>query len=49
MLAARFVFAGMITLIIIFATISVSWAAEQAKKPAAELVKDLLGLGRSKE
>ena len=39
----------MITLVVIFATISVSRAAERAKKLEAEQAKGLLGLGRSKE
>jgi len=48
-LAAKFVYAVMITLIVIFATIAVSRAAERAKKLEEERNKGLLGLGRSKE
>lgn len=48
-LAAKFFYAIIMTLIVIFATISVSRAAERAKKLEAEQVKGLLGLGRSKE
>ena len=48
-LAAKFFYAFIITLIVIFATISVGRAAERAKKLEAERDKGLLGLGRSKE
>jgi hypothetical protein len=48
-LAAKVFYAFIITLIVIFATLSVSRAAERAKKLEAEQAKGLLGLGRSKE
>ena len=48
-LAAKFFYALIVTLIVIFATLSVSRAAERAKKLEAEQAKGLLGLGRSKE
>ena len=48
-LAAKFFYAFLVTLVVIFATISVSRAAERAKKLEAEQGKGLLGLGRSKE
>ncbi len=49
-MAAKFFYAFIVTLIVIFATISVSRAAERAKKLEAEQTKGLLGgLGRSKE
>ena len=48
-LAAKFFYAFMVTLVVIFATISVSRAAERAKKLEAEQAKGLLSLGRSKE
>ena len=48
-LAAKFFYAFVITLIVIFATISVGRAAERAKKLEAERDRGLLGLGRSKE
>ena len=48
-LAAKFGYALIITLVVIFATITVSRAAERAKKLEAEQAKGLLGLGRSKE
>ncbi len=48
-LAAKFFYALIITLIVIFATMAVSRAAERAKKLEAERDKGLLGLGRSKE
>ena len=46
-LAAKFVYAALVTLIVIFATIAVSRAAERAKKLEEEQNKGLLGLGRS--
>jgi hypothetical protein len=48
-LAAKFFYAFIVTLIVIFATIAVSRAAERAKKLEEERNKGLLGLGRSKE
>ncbi len=49
-LAAKFFYAFLVTLVVIFATISVSRAAERAKTIEAEQAKSLLGgLGRSKE
>ena len=48
-LAAKFFYAFLVTLIVIFATISVSRAAERAKKLEEEKGAGLLGLGRSKE
>ncbi len=48
-LAAKFFYAFVVTLIVIFATISVSRAAERAKKREEEEGAGLLGLGRSKE
>ncbi len=48
-LAAKFFYAFIVTLIVIFATMSVARAAERAKKREAERDKGLLGLGRSKE
>ena len=49
-LAAKFFYAFLVTLVVIFATISVSRAAERAKKLEADQAKSLLGgLGRSKE
>ncbi len=48
-LAAKFGYALIITLVVIFATISISRAAERAKKLEAEQAKGLLGLGRSRE
>ena len=48
-LAAKFFYALIVTLVVIFATISVSRAAERTKKLEAERNKELLGLGRSKE
>ena len=48
-LAAKFGYALIITLVVIFATISVGRATERAKKLEAEQAKGLLGLGRSKE
>ncbi len=48
-LAAKFFYAFIVTLIVIFATISVGRAVERAKKLEAERDKGLLGLGRSKE
>ena len=46
-LAAKFFYAFLVTLVVIFATIAVSRAAERAKKLEAEQNKGLLGLGRS--
>ena len=48
-LAAKFFYALIVTLIVIFATLSVSRAAERAKKLEADRAKGLLGLGSSKE
>ena len=50
-MAAKFFYAFLVTLIVIFATLSVSRAAERAKKLEAERDKGLLGGlgGRSKE
>jgi hypothetical protein len=48
-LAAKFFYAVRVTLIVIFATMSVARATERAKKHEAEQSKGLLGLGRSKE
>ena len=48
-LAAKFFYAVLITLVVIFATISVGRAAERAKKLEAEQSRGVLGLGRSKE
>ena len=48
-LAAKFGYALIITLVVIFAAISVGRATERAKKLEAEQAKGLLGLGRSKE
>ncbi len=48
-LAAKFFYAFIVTLIVIFATISVGRATERAKKVEADRAKGLLGLGRSKE
>ena len=48
-LAAKFFYALIVTLIVIFATISVARAAERAKRLEAERDRGLLGLGRSKE
>jgi uncharacterized protein DUF5654 len=48
--AAKFFYAFIVTLIVIFATISVARATEMvAKKLEAEQAKGLLGLRRSKE
>jgi uncharacterized BrkB/YihY/UPF0761 family membrane protein len=46
-LAAKFFYAFLVTLVVIFATIAVSRAAERAKKLEEEQNKGLLGLGRS--
>jgi uncharacterized BrkB/YihY/UPF0761 family membrane protein len=46
-LAAKFFYAFLVTLVVIFATIAVSRAAERAKKIEEEQNKGLLGLGRS--
>jgi hypothetical protein len=49
-LAAKFFYAFIVTLIVIFATISVGRATEMvAKRLEADQGKGLLGLGRSKE
>jgi Mg2+/Co2+ transporter CorB len=48
-LAAKFFYAVLVTLIVIFATMAVARAAERAKRLEAERDKGLLGLGRSKE
>ena len=48
-LAAKFFYAILVTLIVIFATLAIGRAAERAKKLEAERDKGLLGLGRSKE
>ena len=48
-LAAKIFYAVLVTIIVIFATIAVSRAAERAKKLEEERNKGLLGLGRSKE
>jgi hypothetical protein len=48
-LAAKFFYAFIITLIVIFATISVGRAAERAKRLEAERGRGLLGLGHSNE
>ena len=46
-LAAKFFYAFLVTLVVIFAIIAVSRAAERAKKLEEERNKGLLGLGRS--
>jgi len=46
-LVAKFFYAVLVTLVVIFATIAVSRAAERAKKLEEERNKGLLGLGRS--
>ena len=48
-LAAKFFYAFIVTLIIIFATISVGRATERAKRLEADQGKGLLGLSRSKQ
>jgi hypothetical protein len=48
-LAAKFFYAFIITLIVIFATISVGRATERAKRLEAERDRGMLGLGHSKE
>jgi len=48
-LAAKFFYAILVTLVVIFATIAVGRAAERAKKLEAEQAKGLLGLGGSKD
>jgi glycerol uptake facilitator-like aquaporin len=48
-LLSKFLYAVLVTLIVIFATIAVSRAADRAKKLEEERNKGLLGLGRSKE
>ena len=44
-LAAKFFYAFLVTLVVIFATIAVSRAAERAKKAEAESNRGILGLG----
>jgi hypothetical protein len=46
-IAAKLFYAFLVTLVVIFATIAVSRAAERAKKLEEEQNKGLLGLGRS--
>jgi hypothetical protein len=48
-LAAKFFYASLVTLLVIFATMAVARAAERAKRLEAERDRGLLGLGRSKE
>ena len=48
-LAAKLFYAVLVTIVVIFATIVVSRAAERAKKLEEERDKGLLGLGRSKK
>lgn len=48
-MAAKFFYAVLVTLVVIFATIAVGRAAERAKKLEAEREEGLLSLGRSKE
>ena len=48
-LAAKFFYASLVTLPVIFATMAVARAAERAKRLEAERDRGLLGLGRSKE
>ena len=48
-LAAKIFYAVLVTIVVIFATIVVSRAAERAKKLEEEQDKGLLGLGRSKK
>ncbi len=48
-LAAKFGYASIITLVVIFATITVGRAAERAKKLKAVKARGILGLGRSRE
>lgn len=48
-LAAKLFYAVLVTIVVIFATIVVSRAAERAKKLEEEQDKGLLGLGRSKK
>ena len=48
-LAAKFFYAILVTLIVIFATMAIARAAERAKRIEAERDKGLLGLGRSRE
>ena len=48
-LAAKFFYAFIVTLIVIFATISVGRATERAKRLEADQGKGLLGLSRSKQ
>jgi uncharacterized membrane protein len=48
-LVGQFVYAILITIVVIFATIAVSRAAERAKKAEEERDRGILGLGRSKD
>ncbi len=48
-LIGQFAYAIIITLVVILATISLSRAAERAKKLEAERDRGILGLGRSRE
>jgi hypothetical protein len=48
-LLSKFLYAVIVTLIVIFAAIAVSRAADRAKKLEEERNKGLLGLERSKE
>ena len=48
-MAAKFGYAVIITLVVVFATLAVARAAERAKKLEAEQARGLLGLGRSRE
>jgi Family of unknown function (DUF5654) len=48
-LAAKFFYASLVTLLVIFATVAVARTAERAKRLEAERDRGLLGLGRSKE
>ena len=48
-LTAKFFYAILVTLLVIFATMAVARAAERAKRLEAERDRGLLGLGRSKE
>ena len=48
-LAAKFFYAILVTLIVIFATMAIARAAERTKRLEAERNKGLLGLGGSRE
>jgi Family of unknown function (DUF5654) len=48
-LAAKFFYAILVTLIVIFATMAIARAAERAKRLEAERNKGLLGFGGSRE